>query len=284
MTPLQIRLTPDKLTLILELLRSNPDAYQHPDMMLDLVAKLGLQGDKLAEIRTLALVASAAISAGDSARATEVCERMVAAVGVLRRSRAPAAADQAEQAAEMTWRTCAQLGQLTAGTKELRLRLLGHALVLCPPSEISTLLASWRQADDEPADRPKLDVQHPSAVDRVASAIGRSHSPFGGLTESGVTSDAAGRAARTLGRAAALFPFGHRPRSSTPTSVGGLTSPALPGPAGAGLELPPQLPSGQAPSELHSAVPGERHADRLTSAISNRFTSGVGWLIGADAQ
>ena len=51
-------------------------------MILEMVNKLGYRGDKLAEVRTLAMIGDAAVSARDFERAAEMCERMVEVVGL----------------------------------------------------------------------------------------------------------------------------------------------------------------------------------------------------------
>lgn len=287
-SPLQIRLTKDKLVLIAKLLETSEDVYRHPDMILDLVSKLGMR-DRLSEVRALALVTDAALRVRDAERAMEICDRMVQTVHALRRSPGAGSGkeDQAAAAAEVAWRTCAQLGTGPTGTKEVRLKLLGHALILCPATEIAPLLANWRIVDQlaptDPAARPAPAAPIAGAPRFVVPGQfgGGSSRPQSPLVEP--TSDAATRAARTFGRAAALFPFGHhRARSATPSERAG--------PTGAGLKV--QTPVSQHSNILasppSSAVDAgsplgtESHADRLTAALSNRFTSGVGWLIGAD--
>ena len=75
-SPIEIRLSKDRLDFVAKLLAANDDAYRHPDVVLDLVAKLGFRGDRLAESRVLAMIAAAGLQAGDFVRAADVCDQI----------------------------------------------------------------------------------------------------------------------------------------------------------------------------------------------------------------
>lgn len=174
LTPIEIRHSKDRLGFVARLLASNEDAYRHPDMILELVAKLGYRGDKLAEIRTLAMISDSSIQAGDFERASEICDRMVKEVEGLRRAKdverngdGPTSAapspnpatptpgsmrkiDVLHEAADSAWRNCFQLGKHEAFDDiERRLRVLGQALVLCPSDKISVLLPVWTSLEEQ---------------------------------------------------------------------------------------------------------------------------------------
>lgn len=168
MMPIEIRLTEDKLSLISRLLSSSDDLYRHPEMVLDIVAKLGYRGDQLAEARVLAMLADAALqnNGGDIKRAADICERMLRVVEQIRRGRDK---ERADKAAEMAWKTCYQFGRSasngigdsfattdrsnSASSREAEVahskqkELLGHALLLCPADQIHEVLTAWRKVE-----------------------------------------------------------------------------------------------------------------------------------------
>ena len=51
-SPIEIRLTKDRLSLVSRVLSSNNDAYKHSEVILDLVRKLGFHNDIIAEVKT----------------------------------------------------------------------------------------------------------------------------------------------------------------------------------------------------------------------------------------
>lgn len=163
LTPLEIRLTTDRLSLISRLLGSSESAYRHPEVVLDLVAKLGYRGDQLAEARVFSMLADAALNAGDTAKAAEVCNRMIKVVETIRRGRD---AEKSAKAAEIAWRTCYQFGKTSSEDSDengrmhtrttsqqareddkRKAQMLGHALLLCPKEKISEVLAVWQEND-----------------------------------------------------------------------------------------------------------------------------------------
>lgn len=174
-TPIEIRHSSDRLSFISRLLSSNDDAFRHPEMILEMVNKLGYRGDKLAEVRTLAMIGDAAVSARDFERAAEMCERMVEVVERMRKvagkgkerrpdsisvpssfGTTPSSSTKdlppSEEAASFAWRSCLQLGRnATFENPSRRMQVLGHALVLCPPDQISEILPVWTETEKEVA-------------------------------------------------------------------------------------------------------------------------------------
>jgi len=144
-------------------------------MILELVNKLGYRGDKLAEVRTLAMMGDAAESAKDFERAAEMCERMVEVVERMRKvagkgkerrpesisvpsslGTTPSSSTKdlppSEEAASFAWRSCLQLGRNTTfENPSRRMQVLGQALVLCPPDQISEILPVWTETEKEVA-------------------------------------------------------------------------------------------------------------------------------------
>ncbi|CEQ38691.1 SPOSA6832_00144, partial [Sporobolomyces salmonicolor] len=170
-TPIEIRHSADRLSFVARLLASNEDAFRHPAMLLELVNKLGYRGDRLAEVRTLAMLSEAALQAGEYDRAADVCDQMVQVVETMRKvagkgkgqdrasisslsaflsiagsapSSSTTTAPPAEEAADHAWKACFQLGKHDAYEDlSRRMQALGQALVLCPPERIATLLPVW---------------------------------------------------------------------------------------------------------------------------------------------
>ncbi|KAH9825282.1 secretory pathway protein Sec39-domain-containing protein [Melampsora americana] len=317
MTPIQIRLKANKLDLIDQLLSTNEDAYKHQDMILELVKKLGFRDDTLPQIKALASIVDSATSKGDFNTANETCHRMVSTLETMKkRPRKLEPMEKVKSASDVVWNTCSRLGtstdiSLQGLDAEKRSTVLGHAIILCPADQISGLLAKWRELEAEDliskevtvTERPPLisagswqlgnniSKTHSRPESRMSSAVNLANSA------SSLTGDLAIRAAsKTLGKAAALFPF--KSRNSPILSSGDSIPPSTSGHA------EPQSESVRASSDhTRSSTPSQDRsilsqplanlvgedglavgADRITTALSNKFTSGVGWLIGANDE
>ncbi|EGG05911.1 uncharacterized protein MELLADRAFT_116691 [Melampsora larici-populina 98AG31] len=315
MTPIQIRLKANKLDLIDQLLSTNEDAYKHQDMILDLVKKLGFRDDIFSQIKALASIVDSAISMRDFNTANETCHRMVSTLETMKkRPRKLEPIEKLKSASDVVWNTCARLGtssdmSLQGLDAEKRSRLLGHAIILCPADQISGLLAKWRDLEAEDLiskevaveGRPPLisagswqlgnnTINTPSRPEsRMSSAVNLANSA------SSLTGDLAIRAAsKTLGKAAALFPF--KSRNSPILSSGG----SIPSSTFGHADLQSETDRSSSDHTRSSTPSHDRSilsqplanlvgedglavgADRITTALSNKFTSGVGWLIGAD--
>jgi len=257
LSPLEIRLTKDRLTLISRILSSNNDAYKHTEVILDLVHKLGFRGDVAAEVKTLAMLADTALQTEDFSRAYELSERMVNTVVQLRTSNPAGLLNPAiTEASEVCWVACVQLGrQSEFNNTRQKLVLLGRALELCPPDKVHEILTFWRRLEKEDMEaREKLlgdgDVLPASrgtvASGDVASSLRARlkdfHMPSPPLLS---TPDAAMLASRTFRTVAAKFPF-----SVVSSDEGGARS---------------------------------RRLEEDVSAQATRVLSrGIGWLIGAE--
>ncbi|KAI0652165.1 Sec39-domain-containing protein [Trametes meyenii] len=154
-SPIEIRLTKDRLSLVSRVLSSNNDAYKHTQVILDLVHKLGFRDDVVAEVKTLAMLAETALQASDFVRAYETSETMVNTVLLLRGIDALGpAATRVEAASEVCWLTCFQLGRHPEfPDTQKKLTLLGRALEFCPAERLPDVLASWRPIEEEDIDR-----------------------------------------------------------------------------------------------------------------------------------
>ena len=151
-TPIEIRLTKDKLSLVSRVLASNSEAYKHSQVILELVEKLGFAGDVVAEVKTFAMLSDTALTTEDFDCAYENCSRMVDLVLTLRASRG-IYDPEIQQASEVCWVTCFQLGRHPE-FEDLSKRgnLLGRAIELCPSERLLDVLTSWRRLDQEDLD------------------------------------------------------------------------------------------------------------------------------------
>ncbi|KAH9937160.1 Sec39-domain-containing protein [Fomitopsis serialis] len=278
-TPLEIRLTKDRLSLVSRVLSSNSDAYKHTQVILDLVYKLGFRGDVVAEVKTLAMLVETAVQAEDFPRAFETSQSMIDTVLSLR-STVPSGLQDSnvEEASEVCWVACYQLGRHPEFEDvPKKLTLVGRALELCPSDRMADVLAVWHRLEDEDLQqrRERLDARRkggrtvharkraPTAHDPVASLAARlqhlrmpdfqmPHSPLTGAE------DAAALAGKAFNRVAANFPFSVGNRGRTLTGENG---------SGWG-------------SREGSRAP-EDGADVSVQA-SRVLQAGIGWLLGGD--
>ena len=160
-TPIEIRLIKDRLTLIARILSENEDAYKYPDVILELVHKLGyLKNDVVSEVKVHAMLADSALQAEDFESAVATTEHMVSLL-YSRQSLSSSTASSSsfhdsnalshlDEAKEVCWHSCYQLGrQSEYQNTQKKMRLLGHALQLCPPEHMLDILTVWRKLEDE---------------------------------------------------------------------------------------------------------------------------------------
>lgn len=251
LTPIEIRHSKDRLAFVARLLASNEEAYRHPGVILDLVAKLGYRGDKLAEIRTLAMISDSSLQAGEFGRTSEICDRIVQEVEDMRRAKELEKADESTpvtpstpsranakghnvllEAAEFAWRSCFQLGKHEAfGDVDRRMRALGQALILCPADKLSTLLPIWTSLEeqvlaqaDAAREAAKKQKASTTAFSFASNLMASASSPTNtslvatARPDSRQGHDTAAAAQRTFtraaGAAASFFPFGSHQRAS----------------------------------------------------------------------
>jgi hypothetical protein len=155
MSPIEIRLTKDRLSLISRVLSSNSNAYKHAEVILELCNKLGYRGDPVAEVKVLAMLADTALQTEDFDYAYGNIERMIALVSSLR-NKYMESDEKAREAVEVCWVACFQLGRQSEFLDlAKKMVLLGNALELCPPDKIHDVLTAWRklEAENVPASR-----------------------------------------------------------------------------------------------------------------------------------
>ncbi|KAK1228613.1 hypothetical protein PQX77_008207 [Marasmius sp. AFHP31] len=275
-SPIEIRLTKDRLSLVSQVLSSNSDAYKHTEVMLDLVRKLGFKNDVVAEVKTLAMLADTALQAEDFTRSYETSQRMIDLVLNLRATSIGSVDDSIREASDVCWIACFQLGrQPEFEDTDKKLRLLGRAIEICPADKLHDVLTAWRRLEKEDieAREERLSNRHGGAVDsgdnrkRTAEALlnlpesaastlqerlRSFHMPSPPLLN---TPDAAALASRTFKHVTANFPFS-RGRSQLS-----------------------QQDSGDR-SRSGSRRPGD--GEDVSAQASRVLSKGIGWLIGAD--
>jgi neuroblastoma-amplified sequence len=262
-SPIEIRLTKDRLSLISRVLSSNADAYKHTQVILDLLHKFGLGDDVVAEVKTLAMISDAALQAEDFTRAFDTNQRMIDVVFKLRSGPED---PRLHEASEVCWLACFQLGRHPEFPDvEQKLTLLGRALELCPADKLNDILTPWRRLEQEGLEgrkerladhsaRPKRAATKP--VSSLQSRLNNLHVPASPLINA---EDAAALAGRAFNRVASNFPFrvGGRDRSG---SRGG------------------QVRSRS--REVHRGLDGED----VSVQASRVLQRGIGWLLGADDE
>ncbi|KAF7985302.1 hypothetical protein HWV62_6471 [Athelia sp. TMB] len=284
-SPIEIRLTKDRLSLVSRVLSSNADAYKHTQVILDLVHKLGFRGDAAAEVKTLAMLANTALHAEDFDRAYETSEKMVDTVLKLR---AVAKEDpKVQEAIEVCWMACWQLGrQPEFDDVDKKLLLLGRALELCPPERLYEVLTVWSRLEKEDLERRKERIANPrsgvvvhaaprrrgaDSVPNTASSLSsrlqdfRMHMPSSPLVNG---EDAAALAGRTFGRVAAHFPFSVGRRDHSRGSGGSADARSR------------SRDGKDAGSRARTPLNGTD----ISAQASSVFGKGIGWLIGADDE
>jgi len=305
LTPLEIRLTKDRLTLIARILSSTDDAYKHMDVMLDIVEKLGytkagahLEGAagsyESAEVKVLAMLADAALQAEDFGRAVSSCERMVEAARRLRSTypqhTMPPNCDatqnplraSAEEAIEVCWHSCFQLGrQSEFRDTHAKLRLLGFALELCPTTNMLDVLGVWRRIEAEDTQVRKQAVEKRKAKQESQTHRGLVAPPRAHNGHVNGALNSTERSSRPASLAMAFSPLvaqAHHGQDIA-TNVLGRVS-------GFAASLPFSV-SGRGRSSFDSdrpQTPGSPtllpSAPDVADTARRAFSRGVGWLIG----
>lgn len=259
-SPIEIRLVKDRLSLIARVLSSTDDAYKHSKVILDLTHKLGYRDNIAAEVKVLAMIADAALQAEDFTRAADTAERMVDIVRNLNEDSGDAENEQ--MAKEVCWHSCFQLGRQTEfHDVDKKLKLLAYALELCPPEHMLDVLGIWRKIEGESIvirrDQLAASKEEASRARRRAPASAASFATRLQELQLGTASApdaAAALASRTIKSVAANFPFSVRGRQSE--------------------EGRSSLDGGGSESE--------NLGPDVSAHAKQAFARGIGWLIGAD--
>ena len=307
LTPLEIRLTQDRLTLIARILSSTDDSYKHMDVMLDIVEKLGYTKDgahlegaagryESAEVKVLAMLADAALQAEDFGRAVSSCERMVEGARKLRTQyplhASPPGYDtpqdplraSAEEAIEVCWHSCFQLGrQSEFRDTPVKLRLLGFALELCPTTNTLDVLGVWRRIEREDIEVRKEAVEKRKAKQESQarrSLVAPSQARNGHVNGTLNGTEGRGRPASLAMAFSPLVAQAHHGQDIAANVLGRVS--------GFAASLPFSV-SGRGRSSFDGdrpQTPGSPtllpSAPDVADTARRAFSRGVGWLIGDD--
>ena len=229
-TPIEIRLSKDRLSLVSRVLSSNAEAYKHVQVILELVHKLGFKNDVVAEIKTLAMLTDTALNAEDFERAFETSEMMVQKTLDLRASRS-ADDPQVQQANEVCWVSCFQLGRHPEFEDTAKkTKMLGRAMEFAPAETLGEVLVAWhkleagdlaqrrerrRHGPYSIPERPKKQSTGTFVASTLASRLQQLHMPDLHMPSSPIhhAPDAAALAGTALHSVAANLSFGGRGRS-----------------------------------------------------------------------
>jgi neuroblastoma-amplified sequence len=210
-TPLEMRLTKDRMDLVASILSQTPSAYQHLEPLLELIHKLGFHDDVTVEIRLHTIAAQAAMYDEQFETAANYC---CTAVTTLESRLGPDGRGDGHEGhipwpslVKDCWQLCFQIGkQQEYKHTEQKLILLSHSLRLCPPDQILRILAIWRQADAEQDYSAQLDRDVGRSTPR--SRLGLLSTMAKDLTSSRAPlHSAANIASQTLNRVTAGLPF-----------------------------------------------------------------------------
>lgn len=277
-SPIEIRLTKDRLSLVSRVLSSNGDAYKHTEVILDLCCKLGFRGDAVAEVRVLAMLADTALQSEDFERAFEASERMIAKVISFQESLPKDSEDpRLVDAKEVCWVACFQLGrQPEFDQLQKKLFLLGRALEFCPADKLHDILTAWRRlekediemrqerltrrqngqmASDRNAKHRKGDLTT-NVAQSLRARLQEIHMPSPPLLS---TPDAAALATKTFQTVAANFPF----------SVGS---------RGRSIRSDTESKGSRSSSHLRFDT------EEVSAQASRVISKGIGWLIGTEGD
>ncbi|CCA73530.1 hypothetical protein PIIN_07483 [Serendipita indica DSM 11827] len=285
-TPLEIRLTKDRLELIARVLSSSEDAYKHQEVILDLAHKLGFKNDVAAEVKILAMLVEVALQHEDFMRAQATCERMMVDARRLRSDMSISQSTHHDEALEVAWRCCYQLGrQSEFHDTPAKMRLLGFAIELCPTDNTLDILAAWRKIEAEDIDERKK-----------RSAARAAARPTGKRRETGpsLLQVHAGAAAGSLLKGLREFSQGQeaathmlsRVTANLPFSLGGGNTASGGGRRSDEMERSGSSPRdfGQLFSRNLAGTPSPRHhvTDEVAATARHALARGMGWLIGGD--
>lgn len=270
LSPIEIRLTKDRLSLISRVLSNTTDAYKHTEVILDLLYKLGFKGDVVAEVRTLAMLSDTALQAEDFSRAYETSKQMIEKVSRLSAEASSGNEDESvREASDVCWVACFQLGRHPEFEDvEAKLSLLGRALQLCPADRLHDVLTSWRRLEQEAVEtrreylayrtvtQPKRTTSSSQKhVSSLRDRLGELHMPTTPLINA---EDAAALAGRAFNRMASNFTFAVTGRGRS-DSAGEDTR-----------------------SRSRDGTRGRIDGEEVSTQASRVLQKGIGWLLGAD--
>jgi len=288
LSPIEIRLTKDRLSLVSRVLSSNSDAYKYKEVILELVDKLGFRGDAVPRVKALAMIADTALQTEDFAQAFATSETMINTVSQLCSSPDVSQAEL-NDAKEVCWVSCFQLGRQTEFPDvPKKLRLLGHALEFCPADRLPEILAAWRKLEKEDIAQHAEEGEDGRGRGRGLSS-GRHGSGFSGASAASRSSRQPGALAPSL---ASRLQNIHLPASPLVMADGAAIADTF-------SRVASKFPFSKSRPQAHRSQSPEgdgqqRHArgedaswpsldrEEVSAQASRALQRGIGWLIGAD--
>jgi neuroblastoma-amplified sequence len=297
-TPLEIRLTKNRLDLIARVLSSTDDAYKHSNVIMELAEKLGFRDDLAAQVKILSMLVEVALQHEDFVKADMTCQQMVESARTLRAQQAsvPTTTEvtnspASEDALEVAWRSCYQLGKQTEFPDTVaKLRLLGFALELCPSANTLDILSAWRRVETEDieARKERLAARKEARLSGVsqrrrqqlgskasvaaAAAAGTLLSSLKGLSQG---QDAA---AQVLNRVTANFPFSFGGSSAAAEERSSSREGRRSGESERGERDFGNL------FAFGDSSPGYRKRDQVAAGARQALSKGMGWLLGDEEE
>ncbi|KAJ9114691.1 hypothetical protein QFC22_005567 [Naganishia vaughanmartiniae] len=300
-SPLEIRLTKNRLDLVALVLSTSEDAYLHVEVILDLANKLGYRGDNVAEVQVLGMLAEAAMQVPDFEPAADICDRMIRLVdetGKRQRQNAKnGSLASVESVKDVCWKTCYQLGKQSEFTDlSKRMKFLAKALEYCPAEMITEMLAVWRKLEDghirlEEAAKHRRDARIPEPEGST-----RGHRRTGSATSTSSADGLRGRTtaeqqllgSRTAARAAKTFNKVAHDITARGFALPSLATPHFSRPASAqSRSRPDQSPARSETGSvntlaLRDQLSGLGDGGEIKQQARKALVKGVGWLLGAN--
>ncbi|KAL9538530.1 hypothetical protein MBANPS3_010857 [Mucor bainieri] len=154
--PIQIRQSHNRLELISKLINNRTGMYQRHEQVLELVRKLGYGNDLLAKVKTLAMLASAALVEGDYLVSYRLCQ-ITTTVAINKDTTTHHNKAYYDEVNQSAWQICFNLGKVEAfDDVSRRLDVLSMALSLSPAENFGDVLTVWRKLDANTPDQIAL--------------------------------------------------------------------------------------------------------------------------------
>ncbi|TPX49563.1 hypothetical protein SeMB42_g01353 [Synchytrium endobioticum] len=159
--PMQIRMSPDRISLIQQAVKAAPSAVNNADRWLEIGRKLSsAKSDSfLTEIRVRAYIADAAIDFENWKVASTQCNGLVLMI-------------PDNKVIDVVWQVCLRLA-VNPKYEDLdnRAKLLGHVTALCPPGQIGVALDCWAHCSIESTYSSVLGKQNESHLTRMQETV-----------------------------------------------------------------------------------------------------------------
>ena len=262
LSPLEIRHAKSRLQLLKQVVESSEDSYRHPDLMLEMLDKLGYRSDNSARNEILALLCQSATRDGDYDAAYGLCQDMFRM------------AQQDKD--DIIWEPFVQLGmRVEFAEVDKRMTLLGQVLEICPPGEMPKILQDWRRVENGQVRLAEAAKRRRTTGIRSA----RRNTPHAIEAEERVLGS------RTAARAAKLamgFAGSKLNIRSSPLLASSPTMSSSHGEPADRRSNESDRPSFGAIFDGTGVKAGTAEAERVRQQARKVLVRGVGWLLGAD--